>query len=146
MSLYREPGRRRLWPAVVAAVVLVLAFVLGFALGRAGAEPSLEDALEPTRDQTAEVLAALEQLTIEYPQGAEAPSEYEGASATVQRMQEAFADARDDLLVLDPERAREAQTTLNEVAGIVQRRESAAELEAAVQEAEGAVRGLPTAR
>ena len=70
MSLYREPGRRRLWPAVVAAVVLVL----------------------------------------------------------------------------DPAGTREAETTLNEVAAIVERRESAAELEAAVREAERAVRGLPTAR
>ena len=145
MSLYREPGRRRLWPAAVAAVVIVLAFVLGFALGRAGAEPSLEDALEPTREHTAEVLAALEQLTIEYPQGAEAASEYEGASATAERMQEAFAEARDDLLLLDPDGTREAETTLNEVAAIVERRESAAELEAAVRQAEGAVRGLPTA-
>jgi len=145
MSLYREPGRRRLWPAVVAAAVLVLAFVLGFALGRAGAEPSLEDALEPTREQTAEVLAALEQLTIEYPQGAEAASEYEGATATAERMQDAFAEARDDLLVLDPDGTQEAETALNEVAVIVERRESAAELEAAVRRAEAAVRGLPTA-
>lgn len=145
MSLYREPGRRRLWPAVVAAVVLVLAFVLGFALGRAGAEPSLEDALEPTREQTAEVLAALEQLTIEYPQGAEAATEYQGASATAERMEDAFGDARENLLLLDAARTREAETTLNEVAAIVERRESAAELEAAVEQAEEAVRGLPTA-
>jgi hypothetical protein len=145
MSLYREPGRRRLWPAVVAAVVLVLVFLLGFALGRAGAEPSLQDALEPTRGQTAEVLAALEQLTIEYPQGAQAASEYEGASATVERMQDAFADARANLLLLEPDRTREAETTLDEVAAIVERRESAAELEAAVERAEEAVRGLPTA-
>ena len=145
MSLYREPGRRRLWPAAVAAVVVVLAFVLGFALGRAGAKPSLEDALEPTRKHTAEVLAALEQLTIEYPQGAEAASEYEGASATAERMQEAFAEARDDLLLLAPDATREAETTLDEVTAVVERRESAAELEAAVEQAEGAVRRLPTA-
>jgi hypothetical protein len=145
MSLYREPGRRRVWPAAVAAVVLVLVFVLGFALGRAGAEPSLEDALDPTRERTAEVLAALEQLTIEYPQGAEAASEYEGASATAERMQDAFAEARDDLLVLDADRTREAEATLNEVAAIVERRESATELEAVVRRAEEAVRGLPTA-
>ena len=145
MSLYREPGRRRLWPAAVAALVLVLAFVLGFALGRAGAEPSLEDALEPSRKHTAEVLAALEQLTIEYPQGAESASEYEGATATAERMQEAFAEARDDLLLLAPDATREAETTLNEVAAIVERRDSAAELEAAVEQAEGAVRRLPTA-
>ena len=145
MSLYREPGRRRLWPAAVAAVVVVLAFVLGFALGRAGAEPSLEDALEPTREHTAEVLAALEQLTIEYPQGAESASEYAGATATAERMQEAFAEARDDLLLLAPDATREAETTLNEVAAIVERRESAAEIEASVEQAEGAVRRLPTA-
>ena len=145
MSLYREPGRRRLWPAVVAAVVLVLTFALGFALGRAGAEPSLEDAHEPTRKHTAEVLAALEQLTIEDPLGAEAASEYEGASATAERMQEAFAEARDDLLLLAPDATREAETTLDEVTAVVERRESAAELEAAVEQAEGAVRRLPTA-
>ena len=145
MSLYREPGRRRLWPAVVAAVVLVLAFLLGFALGRAGAEPSLDDALEPTREQTAEVLAALEQLTIEYPQGAQAASEYEGASATVERMQDAFGDAKANLVLLDPDGARQAESRLDEVAAIVERRESAARLEAAVEQAEQAVRGLPTA-
>ena len=145
MSLYREPGRRRLWPAAVGAAVLVLVFVLGFALGRAVTEPSLEDALEPTREQTAEVLAALEQLTIEYPQGAQAASEYEGASATVERMQDAFGDARANLFLLDPDRTREAETALNEVAAIVERRESAAGLEAAVERGEEAVRELPTA-
>ena len=45
MSLYREPGRRRVWPAAVAAGVLVLALVVGFALGRASKDPSLEDVL-----------------------------------------------------------------------------------------------------
>jgi hypothetical protein len=145
MSLYREPGRRRAWPAAVAVAVLVLAFVLGFALGRAGAEPSLQDALEPTRQQTAEVRAALEQLTIEYPQASRAASEYEGAAATAERMQDAFGEARENLLLLDPARTREAETRLDEVAAIVARRASAAQLEAAVERAEEAVRGLPTA-
>ena len=60
-------------------------------------------------------------------------------------MEDAFGDARENLLLLDAARTREAETTLNEVAAIVERRESAAELEAAVEQAEEAVRGLPTA-
>jgi len=145
MSLYREPGRRRVWPAAVAAGVLVLALVVGFALGRASKDPSLEDVLAPAQERTAEVLAALEQLTIEYPQGAEAASEYEGAAATVERMQHAWDEAREDLLLLDPEGTQEAEAALDEVASLVEARAPAAELEAAVRRAETAVRALPTA-
>jgi hypothetical protein len=145
MSLYREPGRRRVWPAAVAAGALVLALVVGFALGRASKDPSLEDVLAPAQERTAEVLAALEQLTIEYPQGAEEASEYEGAAATVERMQRAWDEAREDLLLLDPEGTQEAEAALDEVASLVEARAPAAELEAAVRRAETAVRALPTA-
>jgi hypothetical protein len=145
MSLYREPGRRRVWPAAVAAGVLVLALLVGFALGRASKDPSLEDVLAPAQERTAEVLAALEQLTIEYPQGAEEASEYEGAAATVERMQRAWDEAREDLLLLDPEGTQEAEAALDEVASLVEARAPAAELEAAVRRAETAVRALPTA-
>ena len=145
MSLYREPGRRRVWPAAVAAGVLVLALGVGFARGRASKDPSLEDVLAPAQERTAEVLAALEQLTIEYPQGAEEASEYEGAAATVERMQRAWDEAREDLLILDPEATQEAEAALDEVASLVEARAPAAVLEAAVRRAETAVRALPTA-
>jgi hypothetical protein len=145
MSLYREPGRRRVWPAAVAAGVLLLALGAGFALGRATSDTSLANRLEPTGRRVDEVLAALEQLTIEYPQGAEAASEYQGASATAERMQRAFGDARGDLLLLDAEATRTAETALDEVASLVESRARTTELEAAVGRAEAAVRALPTA-
>jgi hypothetical protein len=60
-------------------------------------------------------------------------------------MQRAFGDARGDLLLLDAEATRTAETALDEVASLVESRARATELEAAVGRAEAAVRALPTA-
>jgi hypothetical protein len=146
MSLYREPGRRRLWPAALAVVALVLAFVLGFALGRATSDTSLEQAVEPVRTDTQEILAALELLALHYPeQGEPTDAELRAAHDQAARLEELTRDVHRDLAIIAPDDAARVNVAVSELTMLVRGSAPGYEVRDAIQSAEEAVRGLPTA-
>ena len=147
MSLYREAGRRRLWPVVAAAAAVLLVFGGGFLAGRASEQPSLEQALEPVRADTQEVQSALELVAIHYPeQGEPAAAELTAARDQAGRLREAFDDAEPDLALLAPDAAEEARRAVAVVVRRVEEGASADDVRDALAAAEEAVRALPTAR
>lgn len=129
MSLYREAGRPR-WEALLAGALVALAVggLAGFLVGAAQeAEPSLAAALSQLRGEVRPVTDSLDLLPIEYGQGVRggrivAPTEYEAASASLERAHGAFTGARADLAALDPHRTREAELQLEQLAALVERR------------------------
>lgn len=149
MSLYREASRRRRLPLLAAAAALVVGVLAGFAIGRATApEPTAADALAGVEAELRTARDALELLAIEYPQGVSdgrvtAQTEYDAARADVQRARDAFGRARDDLAALAPAASARAGRLLAEVATLVERRASAAEVEARAGAADRALRELP---
>jgi hypothetical protein len=152
MSLYRVASRRsRLLGLLAPVIALAVGLLGGFLLGRASApEASIADALADPAADVAEARNALEVLTIEYPQAVSngavrAPTEYDAARADVRRAREALASA-DDLAALDPEGYRRASALLAEVAALVERIASPAEVAAGVRTADEALAELPGTR
>jgi hypothetical protein len=146
MSLYREPGRRRVWPLLAAAAVLVVAVAVGFALGRATSDMSLEQALEPTRTATEEMLTALELVALHYPEDGEpSDAQLDAAREQVSRLNDGYRDAVRDLAIIAPDAVPALRQAIDEVVAAVDRHAPGGEVQTAVEQAERAVRRLPTA-
>jgi hypothetical protein len=140
MSLYREVGTRRGVLAIALVLGIVAGLVGGFALGRATAgSSSLAEQVKDVQAQAGEVRDALELVSIEYKQ-AHAATEYQAAVEDVQRARESFTEARDGLQLLEPEATRSAEARLAALDALVARRAPAAQVAAAVEQADAAVR------
>jgi hypothetical protein len=146
MSLYREPGRRRAAPILIAAAVsALLGGLAGVLISSGDEEPSLEDALEQTQEDVRPALSELELVTIEYSEAVQggqvvAATEYEASIDHVERAEAAVEGAAPDLELLHPNELANAQAALGELSGLVKRRADPAQVNAVVARADAAIR------
>jgi hypothetical protein len=149
MSLYREAGRRRTLPLLAGAVAIaVAAGLIGFLIGDGGEEdPSLADAVESVREEVQPAFSELELVTIEYTEAVRdgrvvAETEYQAALDHADRASATIAGASGDLELLGPDRLAAAEAAMSELSELVEGPAPAADVEAAVRRAEGALRAL----
>ena len=137
MSLYRQAGRRRATPLVIAVVAgLLIGGLLGFVLGRGSVdEPSLAEQVEELAEDAQPLRSALDLVPIEYSEGVRAGrvvsgTEYQAAAATVTRAEAAYDEISADLSALDPGVARRLARSLDQLAELVEAKASPAAVEA----------------
>lgn len=146
MSVYRQAraGRPGLLVAV-AAVALAIGVLAGALLFGGDEEPSLRDAVAELRDDMSPATQSLDALPIEYEEAVRGgrvvrPTEYEGARGHLQRARATFDRARGDLVLLAPAETAELERRFGELAGLVDRRAPAPEVEAKARAVAEAVR------
>jgi hypothetical protein len=122
MSLYRQTGRPGSGVLVAAvAAGLVIGALAGFLVAQASEdEPSLAEQVASLREDAQPVSQALELVTIEYGPAVSggkvvAPTEYEASLDAAARAQQAFAEVRPDVEVLDPKGAAAVHAAIEEL-------------------------------
>jgi len=123
LSLYRQPARARASVLVAVAVVaLLVGGGIGFALGRSSApDPSAGEVVDQLADELRPAINGVQLLPTEYPQAARGSgNEAAAVAGAMKRIRSALDDARGDLVVLDPDGARELERRVATLAAAVE--------------------------
>jgi hypothetical protein len=144
VAIYRPPKPR--WPAALGAglVCLALGFGIGYLVGDRPPDPA--DSVRALRTSLLAAAASLDVAAVEYEESVVDGEivrrpEYEGALAALRSSRRKFAEVRDPVAALAPERVDPIDSLYTEVEGLMERRAPAEEVAAALTDLQALLEG-----
>jgi hypothetical protein len=148
MSLYREARGRSLWQiALVGAIALAIGIGIGLLLAPESEEPTLAESVAALDAELDRARAALELVTIEYPQAVAdgevaEQTELTAALDQAESAQRTVAAAEADIAVLDAARSERLEETLEQLVVAIEDRAKPAEVDDLATEASAELEAL----
>jgi len=148
MSLYREARGRSLWQiALVGAIALAIGIGIGLLLAPENEEPTLAESVAALDADLDRARAALELVTIEYPQAVAdgevaEQTELTAALDQAESAQRTAAAAEADIAVLDAARSERLEETLEQLVVAIEDRAKPAEVDDLATEASAELEAL----
>ena len=141
MAIYRRSSRRPL--IVIALIAAAAGLTVGLVVGRATA-PDLASQMQAVRGDAAPISAALEVVRTEYPKllAATAASDPGGSEQALARAKATLAAHADEFRLIDATGTAALQNALDHLSTLIAARAAAADVSAAVDDAEAALTRL----